>query len=113
MAVANSTARALSTSLANSAESGGRWVRHYACMCHETLHRSRMRTLMILSMALLWELVPLAGWGRDVASSRMTDDRLFPSEEEQAYSAKTPAERVTAFLRIADRKLEAARKTVK
>jgi hypothetical protein len=70
---------------------------------------------MILSMALLSELAPIPGWGSDVASSRfdLRDDRLAPGEEELAYSAKSPAERVTAFLRIADRKLQAARKAVK
>ena len=38
------------------------------------------------------------------------EDRLSIAEEEQAYAAKSPTERVAAFLKIANRKMEAARK---
>ncbi len=38
------------------------------------------------------------------------EDRLSPAEEELAYAAKSPSERVAAFLKIADRKMEAAKK---
>ena len=38
------------------------------------------------------------------------EDRLSPDEEELAYAAKTPSERVAAFLKIADRKMEGAKK---
>jgi hypothetical protein len=38
------------------------------------------------------------------------EDRLSSAEEELAYAAKSPTERVAAFLKIADRKMEAAKK---
>ena len=41
------------------------------------------------------------------------EDRLSSAEEELAYAAKSPTERVTAFLKIANRKMEAAKKLQK
>ena len=38
------------------------------------------------------------------------EDRLSSAEEELAYAAKSPTERVAAFLKIANRKMEAAKK---
>ncbi|MCI0622722.1 MAG: hypothetical protein L0387_13860 [Acidobacteria bacterium] len=43
----------------------------------------------------------------------LNDDRLSPSEEEFAYATKSPAERVAAFLKIADRKMETAKRLQK
>ena len=39
-----------------------------------------------------------------------TEDRLSPAEEEFAYATKSPSDRVAAFLKIADRKMEAAKR---
>ena len=41
------------------------------------------------------------------------EDRLSSAEEELAYAAKSPTERVAAFLKIANRKMEAAKKLQK
>ncbi len=43
----------------------------------------------------------------------MTAGELSLSEEDLAYTAKNPAQRVEVFLRIADRRVEAARKALK
>ncbi|MBM3803783.1 MAG: hypothetical protein FJW26_15890 [Acidimicrobiia bacterium] len=53
-----------------------------------------------------------SGEAQDITGARepMTEDRLSPAEEEFAYAAKRPAQRVAAFLRIADRKVEAAKR---
>jgi hypothetical protein len=40
----------------------------------------------------------------------LAQDRLSSAEEELAYAAKSPMERVSVFLKIADRKMEAAKK---
>jgi hypothetical protein len=39
-----------------------------------------------------------------------TEDRLSPAEEGFAYATKSPSDRVAAFLKIADRKMEAAKR---
>lgn len=39
-----------------------------------------------------------------------TEDRLSPAEEESAYATKSPTDRVAAFLKIADRKMEIAKR---
>lgn len=51
------------------------------------------------------------GQGQELKpSEELAADRLSAAEEETAYAAKSPAERVAVFLKIADRKIEAARK---
>lgn len=70
----------------------------------------------------IWRLGPIAllvavfchpGLGQDpkpFVQGEPTEDRLSAAEEEFAYATKNPSDRVAAFLKIADRKMEAARR---
>ena len=44
------------------------------------------------------------------APEQSIEDRLSPAEEEFAYATKNPTDRVAAFLKIADRKVETAKR---
>jgi len=44
------------------------------------------------------------------APEQSGEDRLSPAEEEFAYATKNPTDRVAAFLKIADRKMETAKR---
>ena len=64
------------------------------------------------ALALLVVLVGQLLHGKDLnpLEAGPAEDRLSSAEEESAYAAKTPTERVAAFLKIANRKMEAAKK---
>jgi hypothetical protein len=55
-------------------------------------------------------LQPILAQSLEVLEREPVEDRLSSAEEELAYAAKTPSERVAAFLKIANRKMDAARK---
>ena len=63
-----------------------------------------------LAIALLF---PALGQDLPVPVARSSQDSLNLSEEEYAYAANSPAARVTAFLRIADNKILAAKRLQK
>jgi hypothetical protein len=65
-----------------------------------------------VALALLTIVVGQSGHGQDLKplEAEAIEDRLSFAEEELAYAAKSPTERVAAFLKIADRKMEAAKK---
>jgi hypothetical protein len=65
-------------------------------------------TLALLAAVMVGRLV----YGQDLKPVEVepTEDRLSLAEEELAYAAKSPTERVAVFLKIADRKMEAAKK---
>lgn len=69
----------------------------------------------LLRLGLFWVLTVSPLWGGDtpLPSPGMITDHLSPAEEELAYSAKSPAERVEVLLRIADRRVEATRKALR
>jgi hypothetical protein len=56
---------------------------------------------------------PVYGQDLKPLEGEPAEDRLSLAEEELAYAAKSPAERVAVFLKIADRKMEAAKKLPK
>jgi len=56
---------------------------------------------------------PINGEDPNPLQQQPTEDRLSPIEEEFAYTAKSPPERVSAFLKIADRKMDAAKRLYK
>ena len=64
------------------------------------------------TLALLAVVVgqPVRGQDLKPREGEPAEDRLSSVEEESAYAAKSPTERVAAFLKIADRKMEAAKK---
>jgi hypothetical protein len=64
------------------------------------------------TLALLAIVVGQHVHGQDLkpVEAELVEDRLSSAEEELAYAAKSPTERVAAFLKIADRKMEAAKK---
>jgi hypothetical protein len=64
------------------------------------------------ALVLLTIVVAQPGQGQDLKplEPEAVEDRLSFAEEELAYAAKSPTERVAAFLKIADRKMEAAKK---
>jgi hypothetical protein len=53
---------------------------------------------------------PVYGQDLKPLEGEPAEDRLSLAEEELAYAAKSPTERVAVFLKIADRKMEAAKK---
>jgi hypothetical protein len=53
---------------------------------------------------------PVPGQHREVEQESISGDRLSLVEEEFAYATKNPTARVAAFLKIADRKVETARR---
>jgi hypothetical protein len=53
---------------------------------------------------------PIPGQDRKLGQEQSSEDRLSPAEEEAAYATKNPTARVAAFLKIADRKMETARR---
>jgi hypothetical protein len=53
---------------------------------------------------------PILAQSPEALEREPVEDRLSSAEEELAYAAKTPSERVAAFLKIANQKMEAARK---
>jgi hypothetical protein len=53
---------------------------------------------------------PVCGQDLKPLQGEPAEDRLSLAEEELAYAAKSPTERVAVFLKIADRKMEAAKK---
>jgi hypothetical protein len=63
-----------------------------------------------LAIALLF---PALGQDLPISVARSSQDSLNLSEEEYAYAANSPAARVTAFLRIADNKILAAKRLQK
>ena len=65
-----------------------------------------------VALALLTIVVGQPVHGQDLKSleTEPVEDRLSSAEEELAYAAKSPTDRVAAFLKIADRKMEAAKK---
>ena len=65
-------------------------------------------TVALLAVVMVGRLV----YGQDLKplEGEPTEDRLSLAEEELAYRAKSPTERVAVFLKIADRKMEAAKK---
>ena len=64
------------------------------------------------ALALFAILMAQPVYGQDLKplEAESVEDRLAPAEEELAYAAKSPSERVAAFLKIADRKMEGAKK---
>ncbi len=50
---------------------------------------------------------------RPVYSNPSPDDRLTPAEEDYAYDTKNPSQRVRAFLKIADSRVDTLRKTTR
>ena len=63
------------------------------------------------TLAILASFVCHPGAGQDLKSvDGAVEDRLSLAEEEFAYATKNPTDRVAAFLKICDRKMEAARK---
>jgi len=63
------------------------------------------------TLTLLAFVVGQPAHGQDLKSLEGAgEDRLSSAEEGLAYAAKSPTERVAAFLKIADRKMEAAKK---
>ena len=55
----------------------------------------------------------LTGASRAWAAIAEEDNRLTTAEEDYAYNAKTPCQRVKAFLKIADVKVESAKRALK
>ncbi|PYV41777.1 MAG: hypothetical protein DMG06_16100 [Acidobacteria bacterium] len=55
----------------------------------------------------------LTGVSRSWAAMAEEDNKLTTAEEDYAYDAKTPHQRVKAFLRIADAKVESAKRARK
>jgi len=53
---------------------------------------------------------PVHGQDLKPVEAETVEDRLSSAEEQLAYAAKSPTERVAVFLKIADRKMEAAKK---
>jgi len=53
---------------------------------------------------------PAQGQDPKPVQGEPTEDRLSPAEEEFAYATKSPTDRVAAFLKIADRKMETAKR---
>ena len=53
---------------------------------------------------------PVLGQDPKPVQGEPTEDRLSPAEEELAYAAKSPTDRVAVFLKIADRKMETAKR---
>ena len=53
---------------------------------------------------------PILAQSLEAVEREPAEDRLSSAEEELAYAAKTPSARVEAFLKIANRKMDAARK---
>ena len=76
------------------------------------MQRLQCRSWRLGSVALLAVVFyhPLLGQQPKPLQQEPTEDRLSPAEEEFAYSTKSPADRVAAFLKIADRKMEAAKR---
>lgn len=53
---------------------------------------------------------PTYGQDRELGPEPTSEDRLSLAEEEYAYATKNPTARVAAFLKIADRKMETAKR---
>ncbi len=66
-----------------------------------------LRTSVLLAFTICQ---PILAQTLEALEREPVEDRLSSAEEELAYAAKTPSERVAAFLKIADRKMEAAKK---
>ena len=73
-------------------------------------HRAlwNLGTFALLAVVMLCQ--PVYGQDLKPLEGEPTEDRLSLAEEELAYAAKSPTERVAVFLKIADRKMEAAKK---
>ena len=65
-------------------------------------------TLALLAVVMVGR--PVCGQDLKPLEGEPAEDRLSLAEEELAYRAKSPTERVVVFLKIADRKMEAAKK---
>jgi hypothetical protein len=76
------------------------------------IRRFRRALWNLGTLALLAVVVGRPVYGQDLKplEGEPAEDRLSSAEEELAYAAKNPTERVAAFLKIADRKMEAAKK---
>ncbi len=55
----------------------------------------------------------LTGVSKSWAAIAEEDNKLTTAEEDYAYNAKTPCQRVKAFLKIADAKVESAKRALK
>ena len=65
-------------------------------------------TLALLAAVMVGR--PVYGQDPKPVEGEPAEDRLSLAEEESAYATKSPTERVAAFLKIADRKMDAAKK---
>ena len=77
-------------------------IRH----CHRALRN--FGTLVLLAVVMVGR--PVYGQDLKPVEGEPAEDRLSVADEELAYAAKSPTERVATFLKIADRKMEAAKR---
>ena len=70
----------------------------------------KFHCLKIVALLVMVLSRSVTGQNPQPAQEQSIDDRLSPAEEEFAYAAKNPGNRVAAFLKIADRKMEAAKR---
>ena len=75
-------------------------------------HRTFRRRGAIAILATLFCYV-IASQDFKAAQDQSSEDHLSPAEEEFAYGTKNPTDRVAAFLKIADRKMETAKRFCK
>jgi hypothetical protein len=75
---------------------------------HRRHHMLQRLGTAVLLLAISWR--PLQAQDSRPLQEQAAEDRLSPAEEELAYTAKSPGDRVAAFVKIADRKIGAARR---
>src|SRR5262245_8364394 len=70
----------------------------------------RFKSLRIAALLAMVFCQSIAGNDSTPVPEQSIEDRLSPAEEEFAYATRSPTNRVAAFLKIADRKMEAAKR---